>query len=156
MLKRLLAVLLTWLLPGAGHMALRAPAKGLFFLVLIQGTFLVGLALGGFRIVSWDRHPFYCLLFAFNGISTLVSMTLTGDLPVTKEILTTEQGCLFSAVAGLLNILVMIDVWDLPDRMKGWTHKHPGNQTSSATSNEPPPPGLPRAEILAETEAPEA
>ena len=46
-----LAALLAWLWPGAGHFYQRRFAKGFLFMVCILGTFLMGLRIGGGRVV---------------------------------------------------------------------------------------------------------
>jgi TM2 domain-containing membrane protein YozV len=108
-MRRFLAVLLTWFLPGLGHLVAGRPGKAAYFFVLLGGTYFIGLALGGFRIVSFDRHPFFTSVFLLQLAPTLTTLELTEGLRITEEILTVELGCLFAATAALLNVLVMID-----------------------------------------------
>lgn len=73
-----LAALLSWLVPGLGHMVQGRRGKGLLFMICILGTFIFGLVIGegkvayastesmavSLRPLSWpfaqDRWPFLC------------------------------------------------------------------------------------------------
>ncbi|NLF72406.1 MAG: hypothetical protein GX575_25505 [Candidatus Anammoximicrobium sp.] len=52
-----LAALLAWLWPGAGHLYQRRHLKGVLFMVCVLSTYLVGMALGQGRVVyaSWEK-----------------------------------------------------------------------------------------------------
>jgi hypothetical protein len=64
----LLASLLAWLVPGAGHWYQRRRSKAVLFFVCIASTFVYGLWIGGGRVVYADwgptseekRLPFLC------------------------------------------------------------------------------------------------
>lgn len=66
----ILAAILAWLIPGAGHLYQGRTAKGLMFMVCILGTFFFGLWLGDGRVVyaSWRpndvRLPYLCQVAA--------------------------------------------------------------------------------------------
>ena len=47
----ILAGILAWLIPGAGHLYQRRYAKGILFMVCILGTFIFGMVLGGGKVV---------------------------------------------------------------------------------------------------------
>jgi TM2 domain-containing membrane protein YozV len=51
--NRYLAALLAWLIPGLGHFYQGRTGKGILYAVCIISLFLVGLALGDWRIVYW-------------------------------------------------------------------------------------------------------
>ena len=54
-LKRpMLAMLLAWLVPGAGHLYQGRRFKGVLFLVVILSVYLTGVMLGGGRVVYWS------------------------------------------------------------------------------------------------------
>ena len=64
----MLAALLAWLVPGAGHWYQRRRSKAVLFFVCITSTFVYGLWIGGGRVVYADwgptaeekRLPFFC------------------------------------------------------------------------------------------------
>jgi hypothetical protein len=51
--NRYLAVLLAWMVPGLGHVYQGRTKKGVLYAVCILGLFLIGLAMGDWRIVYW-------------------------------------------------------------------------------------------------------
>ena len=54
-LKRpMLAMLLAWLVPGAGHLYQGRRFKGVLFLVVVLSIYLTGFVLGGGRVVYWS------------------------------------------------------------------------------------------------------
>ena len=56
----ILAGILAWLIPGAGHLYQRRYAKGILFMVCILSTFIFGMALGGGKVVYASfRQPDY-------------------------------------------------------------------------------------------------
>ena len=51
--NRYLAVVLAWMVPGLGHVYQGRYGKGVLYAVCILSLFLVGLAMGDWRIVYW-------------------------------------------------------------------------------------------------------
>jgi uncharacterized protein DUF6677 len=108
------AVLLGWLLPGLGHWSIGQTRRGLVLGSLILVTFLVGLILADFRNISpFDRHPIWGLAHLFGGIVAALTALITQGLHIESENPFYNVGCLYSGVAALLNILAMVDAWDL-------------------------------------------
>jgi hypothetical protein len=104
-----------WFLPGAGHLWLGRRQKGIVFLVTLTLMFAFGLWLEG-------------RLFPFEVSQPLVALAAIADigigLPyfVAKAIgagggrvvaITYEYGNTFVIAAGLLNMLVVLDVFDI-------------------------------------------
>jgi len=104
-------ILLAWLVPGAGHLKLGRPWPALFIATAILPLFVLGMYLTGWENVSWTRHPYYFGLQAPAGLVAVAGEYLTrGKLP--DELLSTATvGTLYSAVAGLLNLMAIADVW---------------------------------------------
>jgi hypothetical protein len=103
------------LLPGAGHMWQRRTEKGIVFLVAIPLMFATGLWLNG-RLFPFELAQPLVGLAAFasvgNGIPYFVaSMLGLGAGVVTAA--TYEYGNTFIIVAGLLNMLVALDAYDI-------------------------------------------
>jgi hypothetical protein len=110
-----LLCLASWAIPGAGHLWLGRRAKGLVFLTALPVMFAIGLALHG-RLFPFDlSDPLVCLeAFAdlAVGVPYLIAAALgfgQGDV----RAVTYEYGNAFLVVAGLLNLLVMIDAYDV-------------------------------------------
>lgn len=111
----LLICLVAWLVPGAGHLWLRRVQKGLTFLIVLPLMFGVGLALHG-------------RIFPFEPSQPLVALAALADLGIglpyfvawllgygagSVVAVTYEYGNTFLIVAGLLNVLVVIDAYDV-------------------------------------------
>ncbi len=129
--------LLGWLLPGAGHLYMGKRVKGLVFLAIVTLTFAGGLLLKG-RVYLADREqPLTYLATLAN--AAMGPMDLVGryacygrilfvnppesDHPAYQEILslkrarilsvTNEYGTTFLLTAGLMNILLLLDLFDI-------------------------------------------
>jgi uncharacterized protein DUF6677 len=110
-----LLCLAAWAIPGAGHLWLGRRTKGLIFLVALPLMFTIGLALKG-RLFPFDlSEPLVCLAALADvgiGVTYFISNALgygAGDV----RAVTYEYGNTFLIVAGLLNLLVVIDAYDV-------------------------------------------
>lgn len=104
-----------WLVPGAGHLWQGRTLKGLIFLVTIPLMFVYGLGLDG-RLFPFELAQPLVALAALaalgNGLPYFVATLLgLGSGVVTAA--TYEYGNTFVIVAGLLNMLVVLDAFDI-------------------------------------------
>ena len=104
-----------WILPGSGHLWQGRTQKGVVFLIAIPLMFAVGLWLNG-RLFPFELSQPLVALAAFaslgNGLPYFVAKFLgLGQGVVTAA--TYEYGNTFLIVAGLLNMLVMLDAYDI-------------------------------------------
>ena len=109
-----LTIVLAWCVPGAGHLVVGQIRKAAIFLVVLTGMVLIGLQFGG-QLFPFQRSEPLVFLGAGAqwalGIPRLVAMLASaGGGQVTA--ISYEYGNTFLIVAGLLNILVMLDAWD--------------------------------------------
>jgi hypothetical protein len=109
-----------WAVPGAGHLWLGRRQKGVVFLVTIPLMFATGLLLEG-RLFPFEPAQPLVLLAAFadlgNGLPYFVARLLGhGDGRVVA--ITYEYGNAFAIVAGLLNMLVVLDAYDVAEGRK--------------------------------------
>lgn len=107
-----LATAITWLVPGAGHYLLGRRGKAILYFSLITFVYLVGLWLGEFRNVSLKNFELHFIAEAFYGGLTFPLLWLTQNLELDRFNPLLDVGVLFSAVAGLLNVCVMVDVYE--------------------------------------------
>ncbi len=104
-----------WAVPGAGHLWLRRQQKGIVFLAVIPLMFALGLLLDG-RIFPFEpSQPLVALAaLADLGIGFVYFVAwmlgLGGGHVVSP---TYEYGNTFLIVAGLLNVLVVLDAFDI-------------------------------------------
>ena len=132
-----IACLLAWVLPGGGHWFLGRRAKAVIFLVLVLMTFFTGLVMQG-RVYLANREQPLTFLATFANVA-LGPLDLIGrrvfyeriiyifpsesDPSLYQEIMrlnrakilavTHEYGTTFVLAAGLMNILLILDVFDI-------------------------------------------
>jgi TM2 domain-containing membrane protein YozV len=138
--NRHLALILAWMVPGLGHFYQGRTGKGLLYAVSILSLFLVGLAMGDWKIVYWRwvNPTTNTEAFCFNylgqfwaGLIALPTLHYQGHDPTLGGFLSEpaqnvinglypslgkfiEIGTLYTTVAGLLNILAMYDAYEGP------------------------------------------
>lgn len=110
-----LLCLASWAIPGAGHLWLGRRQKGVVFLIALPLMFAIGLAIHG-RLFPFDfSEPLVALAAIADlgiGLIYMVASALgfgAGDV----RAVTYEYGNAFLIVAGLLNLLVVIDAYDV-------------------------------------------
>jgi hypothetical protein len=110
-----LLLLAAWLVPGSGHLWLGRRAKGLVFLVALTAMFAIGLALQGRLFPFESSQPLVFLAAAADvaaGLSYFAAWAF-GWGQGQVALVTYEYANAFLIVAGLLNMLVMLDVFDI-------------------------------------------
>ena len=110
-----LVYLVSWLVPGGGHLWLGRRQKGVAFLVALPLMFAVGLALEG-RLFPFEWSEPLVALAAIadlgSGLPYLIARMLGLGAGLASAV-TYEYGNAFVITAGLLNALVIIDAHDI-------------------------------------------
>jgi len=117
-------VALGWLVPGGGHFLLKRNGRAVLLLVSITLMYLCGLLMRGamFQPQSGDLLTILINTGGFlgdvaSGILYLVTVMLgynQADVPGAVH----DYGTKFLVTAGLLNILAMVDAYDIAARRK--------------------------------------
>jgi hypothetical protein len=105
----------SWLVPGAGHLMQGRRQKGVVFLITLVAMFAIGLALNG-RLFPFLFNDPLVGLAAIANLGMGVPYFLAKALGLGTGIVTAasyEYGNTFLIVAGLLNMLVAIDAYDV-------------------------------------------
>ena len=137
------ACLLAWLIPGGGHFYLGKRAKGGLFLAIVLLTFVTGMALQGRVYLATPDQPLSYLATFANlalGPLDLISREASydrliyffppeSDRALYQDILdrtrarilvvSDEYGTTFLLTAGLMNILLILDAFDIGIGRKG-------------------------------------
>ena len=110
-----LACLAAWIVPGAGHLLQGRRQKGLVFLVTLPLMFTTGLWLSGRLFPFAFNEPLVVLAaFANLGVGAPYIVASAFGLGVgTVTAPSYEYGNAFLIVAGLLNMLVVLDAYDI-------------------------------------------
>lgn len=109
-----------WALPGAGHLWLGRTQKGLVFLIALPLMFACGLWLEG-RLFPFELTQPLVALAAFADIGVLIPYMLAklmgagAGRVIAQDF---EYGNAFLIVAGLMNMLVVLDVFDVAQGRK--------------------------------------
>lgn len=104
-----------WLVPGLGHLMLGKRGRGLIFFGVVMSMFVLGLSMQG-ALVALDRSDLLQLLGGLAEIGVglpyfVVDLLGRGNGNITA--VTYEYGYTFLIVAGLLNMLIVLDVFDI-------------------------------------------
>jgi len=115
-----LICLVAWVIPGAGHLWLGRLQKGMVFLIALPSMFAMGLWLEG-RLFPFDlEQPLVALAaLADIGIGVPYFVAEFVGIGAGRVIAQSfEYGNAFLIVAGLLNMLVVLDVFDVAEGRK--------------------------------------
>jgi hypothetical protein len=148
--EMLQAGLLAWILPGAGHFFLGYRAFGLVYFLAISFPYLAGVLIGGVKYsVNPQENPWLFLAEIGVGSYTVLFTLLSYSLPAKVEYLSyypeTDVAQIYLAVAGLLNVLAVLDA--LARSQTGGLpvyyhelrhHKPPGTGESPRNAANPP------------------
>jgi len=109
------ALVLGWLVPGAGHFLVKRPFRGLLLFLSITTMFVLGVAMQG-KLYSPNTGEILNILgFIGNlgsGLLYIVAKSLDyGHLAV--QVATADYGTKFAVVAGLLNFMAAIDAHNI-------------------------------------------
>lgn len=116
MTRARVAMALAFLVPGAGHFLLGRRGRALAFFAIVTFLFTLGLAIdGSLYILADSRGELLARLasIASMGSGALYFVAyLTGPHGNVLES-TYEYGRTFTLTAGLMNLLLILDCWDL-------------------------------------------
>jgi hypothetical protein len=131
-----LAVLLTWLLPGLGHLWQGRRLRGLLVMLMLVGLVAFGTLLAEGSNLSRERHYFYWGGQFLAGLPALLPELLAGGKQLAKHVAYGEAGLVIASVAGMLNVLAMIDVF-------AWGEEHElGAKAADAPAESASPEGV--------------
>jgi len=100
-----------WAVPGLGHLLQGRVLRALIVFALLVGLFAAGTLMADFSNLSRERH-FYDWSGQFLlGLPAMAVEFLSGRPRVTGPIAHADVGLLFACLAGLLNVLAMLDVY---------------------------------------------
>lgn len=112
----LAAAVLAWVFPGLGHAYLKRGRTALLYAAIVTATFLLGLSFEG-RLYSPEPGQPLTILATFAvygaGLLNIGARLLSANPGGTILSVTYEYGCAYLLTAGLMNLLLMLDAYDL-------------------------------------------
>jgi TM2 domain-containing membrane protein YozV len=103
-------VLAGWLVPGLGHVLQGRRTRGVIVFLTLVGLLLLGSYLAQGSNLDRERHFYYWSGQFLAGGPVMILEALHGHALVTGEIEYADAGLVFACLAGLLNILCLLDV----------------------------------------------
>ncbi|MCG3135686.1 MAG: hypothetical protein HMLKMBBP_03418 [Planctomycetes bacterium] len=98
-------------MPGAGHAMLGKVWPAAFIAAAVLALYVGGMALAGWTNVDPVKHRWYFVTHVFAGGPTLAAWLATRGRELTEFRPHLSAGELFTALAGLLNLIAVCDVW---------------------------------------------
>jgi hypothetical protein len=115
------AAALAWIFPGLGHAYLGRRKTALLYALIVTVTFLLGMSFEG-RLYTIDRSQPLTILATFavsgTGLLNVFARFLSDNPGGTILAPTYEYGCAYLLTAGLMNLLLMLDAWDITSGKK--------------------------------------
>lgn len=110
-----LAAVLAWLVPGAGHVYLGRRSRGAAYLLLVATSLVIGCSLHGRLWTPTPGEPLSMLATLGSMGMGAVYFVLRYAMGYTGDILSPgfEYGSAFVLTAGLMNLLLVLDAWDI-------------------------------------------
>ena len=105
------ACFLAWLVPGLGHLWQKRPVRAALVFLVLVGLLVFGTALAQGSNLSRERHFYYWGGQFLAGLPALLLETIHGHPPVRSFIPYAEAGLVMGSIAGMLNVLAMLDVY---------------------------------------------
>lgn len=103
-------VLAGWLVPGLGHFLQGRRARGAIVFATLVGLLLLGSWLAEGSNLDRERHFYYWSGQFLAGAPVMILEALHGHALVTGDIAYADAGLVFGCLAGLLNVLCLLDV----------------------------------------------
>ena len=109
------AALLAWMIPGAGHAYVGRRVLGVLFCLIVFAALAIGLGLdGNLHRITPDRPLSILATLGSMGVGVAYFLLrylvgYTGDIVASGF----EYGSAFILTAGLMNLLLVLDAWDI-------------------------------------------
>ena len=115
------AIILAYLVPGAGHLYLGRRGRAIAFFLIVVIMFLIGISIDG-ELYTFARaqgsalRGLAALGTAGAGVLYFVALMMGVHGDITS--ITYEHGTAFAITAGLMNLLLMLDAYDIAEGRK--------------------------------------
>lgn len=140
-----LAAFATWIVPGLGHWLEGRRARAVACFVLLVGLFAFGTLLAQGVNLDRERHFYYWAGQFLLGLPAIAAEFLHGHPRMATDVPYGDAGIVLGSVAGMLNVLVMLDAFawaearhqpdPKPGRKGARTSAPPPGQVASAPAD---------------------
>jgi len=115
------AMLLAYLVPGAGHLYLGRRARAITFFLIVVLLFAIGLAIDGdLYTINHANGSVLRMLAALGSLGSGIIYWIATWMGVHGDVtsITFEHGTAFTITAGLMNLLLVVDAFDIAQGRK--------------------------------------
>ena len=119
--RTITAMVFAYLIPGAGHLYLRRTARAVAFFVIVVMMFAAGLAVDGdLYTIGHTSGSLLKLLAALGSMGSGAMYFVAAAMGVHGDVtsITYEHGTAFTITAGLMNLLLVLDAFDISEGRK--------------------------------------
>ncbi|HKS22962.1 MAG TPA: DUF6677 family protein [Thermoanaerobaculia bacterium] len=119
--RTVFAMVLAYLVPGAGHLYLQRRARAITYFCIVLVMFFIGLGVDGdLYTVTRTGGSLLRLLASFGSMGAGLLYWIADLKGVQGDItsITYEHGTAFIITAGLMNLLLVLDVFDISEGRK--------------------------------------
>ena len=110
------AAALAWVFPGLGHAYLGRSRRALIYAAIVTVTFVLGLSFQG-RLYSIQNGQPLTMLATFAvygaGLLNLAARLFSSNPSGSVLAVTYEYGCAYLLTSGLMNLLLVLDAYDI-------------------------------------------
>jgi hypothetical protein len=121
----LLPVIAAWLIPGGGHFLLKKTGRGALIFASVVLMFFFGLFMRGMMFTPEKGIDYLTSLINYGGFACnlaagalYIMASIFGYAQVDLPGAVHDYGTKFLVTAGLLNILAMVDTWEIASKKK--------------------------------------
>lgn len=119
--RPVVAAALAWLFPGLGHYYLGRKKTAVLFALIVTAAFVFGLSFEG-RLYTIESGQPLTVLATFavygTGVLNIGARLLSSNPEGSLLAVTYEYGCAYLLTAGLMNLLLVLDAWDIASGRK--------------------------------------
>jgi len=115
------AMFLAYLVPGAGHLYLGRRGRAITFFCIVVLMFVLGIAVDGdLYTIGHAGGSLLRMLAALGSLGSGIIYWVATSMGVHGDVtsITFEHGTAFTITAGLMNLLLMLDVFDIAQGRK--------------------------------------
>jgi TM2 domain-containing membrane protein YozV len=119
--RAVVSMLLAWAIPGSGHLYLGRRGRAIVFFVIVVTLFVVGLSIeGSLYTLSSSRGSWLRAMASYASMGSGFLYFLASRKGAAGNIVsdTFEYGSTFMLTAGLMNLLLVLDCYDIANGRK--------------------------------------
>ena len=126
-----------WAIPGLGHVLQGRVLRGGIVFGVLVALFGLGTWLAEGTNLSRERHFYYWSAQSFLGLPAIGAELLSGRPPMTGPIARLDIGLFYAALAGLLNLLSLVDVIGFQSARRAGIDPGAERESTEATASKP-------------------